>query len=287
MVYDCLILGGGPAGLSAAVQCGALGLSALLIGNPSGQNPLGRAERVENYLGLPGLTGGELLDAFQRHAAERGVQTVTGRAIAAMAYGGVFALTVGSEVYQGESVILATGVARGRTFPGEARLLGRGVSYCAVCDGMLYRGREVAVVGLAPDAAAEAAFLAGLGCRVTFLAPERPADLSPAIPYKKAERLEILGEDRVAAVGTEGGQIPCQGVFLLRETVAPAALFPGLALEGGYLRVDRDLATSLPGVYACGDCAGPPLQIAKAVGEGQRAAHSVKNWLERQRNSKK
>ena len=76
-------------------------------------------------------------------------------------------------------------------------------------------------------------------------------------------------------------------MFLLRETVAPAALFPGLALEGGYLRVDRDLATSLPGVYACGDCTGPPLQIAKAVGEGQRAAHSVKNWLERQRNSKK
>lgn len=287
MVYDCLILGGGPAGLSAAVQCGALGLSALLIGNPRSQNPLGRAERVENYLGLPGLTGGELLDAFQRHAAERGVQTVTGRAIAAMAYGGVFALTVGSEVYQGESVILATGVARGRTFPGEARLLGRGVSYCAVCDGMLYRGREVVVMGLAPDAAAEAAFLAGLGCQVTFLAPERPADLSPAIPYKKVERLEILGEDRVTAVGTEGGQIPCQGVFLLRETVAPAALFPGLELEGGYLRVDRDLATSLPGVYACGDCTGPPLQIAKAVGEGQRAAHSVKNWLERQRNSKK
>lgn len=281
MGYDCLIIGGGPAGLSAALQCKALGLSALLIGNPPEQNPLGRAERVDNYLGLPGLTGAGLMDAFRRHVTEnRAAEMVTGRAMNAMAYGNSFAVNVGSEVYEGKSVILATGVSRGRRYPGEEALLGRGVSYCAVCDGMLYRNRDVVVVGLASDAAQEAEFLARLGCRVTFLSPARPEGLSEDIPHIKAAKLEILGEDKVTAVLAEGEEIPCEGVFILRDTVAPASLFPGLALEGGYIKVGGDMSTNLPGVFACGDCTGLPLQIAKAVGEGQRAAHSAKQWLE-------
>ena len=268
MTYDCLILGGGPAGLSAALQCKALGLSALLVSNPSEQNPLGKAERIDNYLGLPGLSGRELLETFRRHVAQsEAAETVTGRVLNAMAYGGSFAVTVGSEVYQGKSVILATGVVRARLFPGEERLLGKGVSYCAVCDGMLYRNRDVAVVGLAPDAAEDAELLVKMGCRVTFLAPRRPEGLPGSIPYRRAAQVE---------------EIPCDGVFLLRESVAPASLFPGLALAGNYLQVDEDLATNLPGVFACGDCTGLPLQIAKAVGEGQRAAYSTKRWIDGQ-----
>ena len=283
MTYDCLILGGGPAGLSAALQCKALGLSALLVSNPSEQNPLGKAERIDNYLGLPGLSGRELLETFRRHVAQsEAAETVTGRVLNAMAYGGSFAVTVGSEVYQGKSVILATGVVRARLFPGEERLLGKGVSYCAVCDGMLYRNRDVAVVGLAPDAAEDAELLVKMGCRVTFLAPRRPEGLPGSIPYRRAAQVELVGGDRVTALVAEGEEIPCDGVFLLRESVAPASLFPGLALAGNYLQVDEDLATNLPGVFACGDCTGLPLQIAKAVGEGQRAAYSAKRWIDGQ-----
>ena len=281
MSYDCLIIGGGPAGLSAALQCKALGLSALLIGNPPEQNSLGKAEQVDNYLGLPGLAGAELMEAFQRHVVEnQAAEMVVGRAMNAMAYGKSFAVNVGSEVYEGRSVILATGVSRGRKYPGEEKLLGRGVSYCAVCDGMLYRNRDIVVVGLAQDAVQEAEFLAKMGCRVTFLSPARPEDLPDTIPYIKAQKLEILGEDKVTAVWAEGEEIPCEGVFILRDTVAPASLFPGLALEGGYIKVGGDMSTNLPGVFACGDCTGLPLQIAKAVGEGQKAAHSAKVWLE-------
>ena len=288
MTYDCLIIGSGPAGLSAALQCKALGLSALLIGNPHHQNPLEKAERVDNYLGLPGLTGNELMDAFQRHVAEgQAAEMVVGRAMNAMAYGNSFAVNVGSEIYQGKSVILATGVSRGRKYPGEETLLGRGVSYCAVCDGMLYRNREIAVVGLARDAVSEAQFLAKIGCRVTFLSPARPEDLPDDIPYIKAKKLEILGEDKVTAIRTEDGEISCEGVFILRDTVAPASLFPALASEGGYIKVNGDMATNLPGVFACGDCTGLPLQIAKAVGEGQKAAHSAKVWLENQSDTKR
>lgn len=287
MTYDCLIIGGGPAGLSAALQCKARGLSALLIGNPSGQNPLGKAERVDNYLGLPGVTGRELMETFQRHVVQsQAAQMVTGRVLNAMAYGDRFAVTVGSEVYEGRTVILAAGVARGRKYPGEEELLGRGVSYCATCDAMLYRGREVAVVGLAQDAAEEAQFLTKVGCHVTFIAPKRPEDLPEDIPYIKATRLEILGENTVTGVRADDTTLPCQGVFILRDTVAPDALFPGLELDGRYIKVGRDMSTSLPGVYACGDCVGLPLQIAKAVGEGQVAAHNAGIWLEHKHDTK-
>ncbi len=284
MVYDCLIIGAGPAGLSAALQCGARGLSALVIGNPTADNPLWRSRKVDNYLGLPGRSGPELLEIFRQHVEATAARFVAGRVLSAYAYGGAFSVTVGNEVYQGKSVILATGVLRTQPLPGEERLLGKGVSYCASCDGMLYRGRPVAVVGLAADAVEEAQMLARIGCQVTFMAPKRPEDLPEGIPYVKAVKPEILGEAQVTGVRTETGELPCDGVFLLRDTVAPTALFPDLELDQGYIKVDRVMATNLPGVFACGDCTGAPLQIAKAVGEGQAAAHSAGVWLKTQEN---
>lgn len=124
--------------------------------------------------------------------------------------------------------------------------------------------------------------LVKMGCHVTYLAPRRPDGLDEAIPYIKAAKLEILGRDKVDAVLADGVAVPCQGVFILRPTVAPTALFPGLDTEDGYIRVNRAMETNLPGVFACGDCVGQPLQIAKAVGEGQVAAHSASLWLEKQ-----
>ncbi len=284
MVYDCLIIGAGPAGLSVAIQCGARGLSALVIGNRAADNPLWRSRKVDNYLGLPGRSGPELLEVFRQHAQTTAAQFVTGRVLTAYLYGGVFSVTVGSEVYQSKSVILATGVIRTQPLPGEERFLGKGVSYCASCDGMLYRGRSVVVIGLAADAAEEAEMLARIGCQVTFVAPKRPEGLPEAIPYARAVKPEILGDTQVTGVVTAEGELPCDGVFLLRDTVAPSALFPDLELEQGYIKVDRTMATNLPGVFACGDCTGAPLQIAKAVGEGQVAAHSAGIWLKTQEN---
>ena len=283
MAYDVLIIGAGPAGLSAAVQCAARGKTALVIGNPPTHNPLQKAERVDNYLGLPGLTGGELLTRFSAHAAAtQGITLLEGRVLTAMSMNGVFYLTVGSDVYEGRALILTSGVTRVQPYPGEEALLGKGLSYCATCDGMLYRGRDVVVVGLARDAAEEAAMLAKMGCKVTFVAPKRPEELGEAIPFIKAVKLSILGADKVEAVQTETETIPCQGVFLLRDTVAPTALFPTLAVENGYIQVDRAMATNLPGVFAAGDCTGLPLQVSKAVGEGQVAAHTATQWLDRQ-----
>ena len=280
MSHDILVLGSGPAGLAAAVAARGRGKSVLVIGNRWQDSPLARAERVDNYLGLPGVTGMELLEQFRRHAEEMGADFVLGRVISLMAWNG-FHLTVGSELYEGETLVLAPGVVRQAKYPGEAEYLGRGVSYCATCDGMLYRGKPVAVVGRSGDAPREAAYLKSLGCQVVYVAPKRPTALEPDIPFLQANRLEIAGAQTVTTLVADGAPIPCSGVFILRDAVAPTDLLPQLETLGGSIRVDRSMATSIPGVFAAGDCTGGPLQVSKAVGEGLIAALSAAEFLDR------
>lgn len=281
MSYDVLVIGGGPAGLSAAVNVRARGRSALVVSNPLEENPLWRAEKVDNYLGLPGLSGAEMLAAMRRHAEQAGVEFLAGKVLNAVQMPDAWYVSVGPDMYNARAVVLAAGVARGKKFAGEAELLGRGVSYCATCDGMLYRGKPVAVVGRSGDAPREAAYLKSLGCQVVYVAPKRPTALEPDIPFIQANRLEIAGAQTVTTLVADGAPIPCSGVFILRDAVAPTDLLPQLETLGGSIRVDRSMATSIPGVFAAGDCTGGPLQVSKAVGEGLIAALSAAEFLDR------
>jgi len=279
MTYDILILGSGPAGLSAAAGARGRNKSVLVLGAPWEESPLAKAERVNNYLGLPGRTGAELLEEFHRHAVSAGAEFAEGRVVSLMAWHG-FAATAGSDVYEGRALILANGVQRLNKYPGEAEFLGRGVSYCATCDGMLFRGRPVAVVGRAPEAPSEANWLQSIGCQVTYAAPQRPEGLDPSIPWVRAGKLAVRGEKTVTGLEADGSVIPCAGVFILRKAVAAADLLPGLEMEDGAVKVDRQMRTSVPGVFAAGDCTGAPLQVAKAVGEGHVAALSACEYLD-------
>ena len=281
MTYDIIILGSGPAGLAAAVAARGRNKSVLVAGNPWQDSPLARAERVDNYPGLPGRTGLALLEEFYRHASGLGADFVVGKVLALLAWNG-FSLTVGSQVHQGRALILAPGVVRAAKYPGEAEYLGRGVSYCATCDGMLYRNRPVTVVGLAPDAPQEANYLHSLGCQVVYVAPRQPQGLDETIPYVKAGRLAVRGERTVTGLEADGALLPCAGVFILRRAVAPTDLLPALETEEGVIRVDRRMAASVPGVFAAGDCTGGPLQVSKAVGEGHVAALSACEYLDLQ-----
>lgn len=275
MSYDVLVIGGGPAGLSASINVRARGRSALVVSNPLEENPLWRAEKVDNYLGLPGLSGAEMLAAMRRHAEQAGVEFLAGKVLNAVQMPDAWYVSVGPDMYNARAVVLAAGVARGKKFAGEAELLGRGVSYCATCDGMLYRGKSVAVLGYSDTARQEAEFLTGIGCSVTY--------------FDHPRTCAITGGDRVSAVTCDGETVTAEGVFLLRPTMAPTDLFQGLELEGDYVRTDRRMATNLPGVFAAGDCTGGALQVSKAVGEGLVAGQSAAAYLEgkRSENQKK
>ena len=210
MSYDVLVIGGGPAGLSASINVRARGRSALVVSNPLEENPLWRAEKVDNYLGLPGLSGAEMLAAMRRHAEQAGVEFLAGKVLNAVQMPDAWYVSVGPDMYNARAVVLAAGVARGKKFAGEAELLGRGVSYCATCDGMLYRGKPVAVVGYTDTARQEAEFLQKIGCSVTY--------------FDRPKQCEIRGDGRVESVTCDGRTIPAEGVFILRPTMAPTEL---------------------------------------------------------------
>ncbi len=280
MEQRIIVLGTGPAGLAAAIAARSRNKEVLVIGTAMEDSPLARAERVDNYPGLPGLTGMELLHVMEEHARSMGAQIVTARVNAAMGWGGMVSLTAGSDVYQGGALILAPGVVRAAKFPGEERLLGRGVSYCATCDGMLYRNRRVMVVGRTADAPQEAAFLRSIGCQVSYVSAQRPEQLADGIDYIPASRLEVLGEQTVSGLLINGVEHPCDGVFILRRAVAPADLLPGLKVTDGCVDVDRGMATNIEGVFAAGDCTGTPYQVAKAVGEGLVAGEHAAEYLD-------
>lgn len=259
MPYDLLVVGAGPAGLSAAIYARARNKSVLVVSNAPTASPLCKAHQIDNYPGIAHITGRQLVEDMLSQAKEMGADFRQGRVLSLMPMGDSVMASIGDQVEQASAVVLAPGVARATPLPGEEPLLGRGVSYCATCDGMFYRGKSVVVAGDAPDLAEETEYLRSIGCEVTTV---------------RLPGLHILGEDQVSGVRTaQGEEIPCQGVFLLRASIAPTQMVPGLELEGNYVKVNAFMATNLPGIYAAGDCTGQPLQLAKAVGQGQIAAH--------------
>lgn len=268
-MVDIAIIGAGPAGYSAAINARKREKSALVIGQSGGW--LSRAEAIENYPGMPGVSGAQLLEAMRAQAAAIGAQQRAGVVHQVMSMGTSFALSLGGDFVEAKRVILCTGAKQPRLLPGEERLLGRGVSYCGTCDGMLYRGRRVAVIAQGPEAVPEANFLAGLCAQVTYFGqPDAALDGRIAVRTEKPEA--ILGEARATGLRAGGEELPFDGVFIFREAMALSSLIPGLEMDGAFIRVDRRMRTNLPGVYAAGDCTGLPLQVAKAVGEGCAAA---------------
>ena len=265
MAHDVIVIGGGPAGLSAAVNVRARGRSVLVVSNPPEENPLWRAEKVDNYLGLPGMSGAELLKTLRAHAEQAGAEFREGRVLNAVAMDTDWFVSIGSDMENAKAVVLAGGVARAKKFPGEAEYLGKGVSYCATCDGMLYRKKPVAVVGYSDSAKKEAEFLTSIGCTVTY--------------FDRPKTCEIRGGAKAERVTCDGQTAEVACVFLLRPALAPTDMFPGIAVENGYVKVDRAMATNLPGVFAAGDCTGGPLQVSKAAGEGLVAGQSAAKYV--------
>ncbi len=282
--YDVAVIGTGPAGLSAAITLKIRNKNILLLGSQDGSTKVERAHEVLNYLGIPKVTGEELSKQFLNHVTQMEISITQEQVTTVYAMGDYYALTTKSnKMYEATTVILATGVSYGKPYLGEEKLLGSGVSYCATCDAPLYRGRTVAVIGDSPEEEAEAEFLAEVADKVYYIPTYQEMvtfqDEINNIEVIQEVPVEIQGELKVEKLVLEDRELSVDGVFILRETVSPASLIPGLEMDGNYVKVNHKMETNLKGCFACGDITGTPHQYIKAAGEGNVAAISAVGHL--------
>jgi thioredoxin reductase (NADPH) len=279
-MFDTAIIGTGPAGISAALTLQALKKKIILFGSPKLSQKIRAAERIRNYPGLPNVTGQEMRDAFaqQLEAMEIPVTDKTVTGIYHM--GSHYSILCDQEQFEAKTVILATGVEAVKPIPGELEYVGRGVSYCATCDGFLYKGKTIGVLCTAKDLEHEIHYLASLAQKVYLM----PLYKNPEISGDNIEILmekprEITGGMKVQQLVFGDKALDVDGVFMLKQAVTPSVLLYGLECAEGHIVVDRACRTNLPGCFAAGDCTGRPYQYVKAAGEGNVAAHSAVEYL--------
>ena len=301
--YDVVIIGGGPAGMAAAVYTARLGLAVAVVAGELGGQALW-AGKVENYLGFQLLPGAELVRHFREHVGRFDVDCLEGKYVNAVvpAAEGFEVFTRDGEQYAGRAVIIASGRAAARlAVPGERELIGRGVSYCSTCDGAFFRGRPVAVAGPGESAAEAALNLALLEARVLLLNPKPLRVAEETMAKLEADEhidlrigwsvVRIEGDDHVTGIVARDPDrvehtLSLDAVFIEAGSV-PAEEFTGGLVqvnERGEVAVGRDTMTSCPGIFAAGDVTDEfGKQIIIAAGGGARAGMAVAKWLQKQK----
>lgn len=301
LVRDVLIIGGGPAGLAAALYAGRAGLSTVLAerGMPGGQ--AATTSLIMNYPGFPeGIMGPDLAQKMEQQARAFGVEVIYGDATEPDLAGNLKSVNIGGKAYQARTAIIAAGAEPKRLgVPGEDRLRGRGVSYCATCDGAFFRNRDVCVVGGGDAAVDEALYLTRFAERVTiihrrdeFRATKVLVDAAranPKIDFALDSVVdEILGDDKVEALlvrNVKTGvqrRLPADGVFIYVGFVPSTAFLRGQVPlnHDGYIVTDDTMATGVRGVFAAGDIRTKPLrQVVTAVSDGAIAAVSAEKYI--------
>ena len=272
---NIVIIGSGPAGVSAALYAARAGVETTVL--TKGPGALDRAELIQNYYGFAEpISGAELERRGIEGAKALGVQFVTTEAVGLTYMDKLTVETLAGD-FPADAVILATGASRAAPhIPGLAGLEGRGVSYCATCDAFFYRGKDVAVLGSGEYALHEVQALLPVVKSVTLLTNGSPltASFPPEVTVCPEKVNAILGEERVSGVELSGGKtVALSGVFVALGVAGSTALARklGAEVDGNRILVDEHMQTTLPGLYAAGDCTGGLLQVAKAVYEGALA----------------
>ena len=300
-IYDIIIIGGGPGGYTAALYGARAGLDTLLLEKLAPGGQMAMTFQIDNYPGFEeGVNGFILGDKMKKGAERFGAQTKLAEVLSMKLEGEVKEVVTKGETFYGRSVILATGAAtKDLGVPGEKELVGRGVSYCAACDGMFYRGKTVVIVGGGNTAAADAIQLSRL-CEKVYLVHRRDTLRATRVyhkPLMEAENVEILWNSQVTELLQEGrltgvkvknkvtGQeqeIPCDGIFVSIGRQPATELVKGqVELDpAGYIVADESTRTNLPGVFAVGDVRTKSLrQVVTAVSDGAVAAHHADEYL--------
>ncbi|RMG89481.1 MAG: FAD-binding protein [Candidatus Dadabacteria bacterium] len=289
--YDAIVIGGGPGGLTAGMYLARAGRKTLLLEQALLGGQIAQTAHVENYPGFPeGISGRELIDRMEQQARRFGLEIQFGRVEALRVDADEKEVVVSGFPFRARVVVVATGLVQRLGVPGEEEYLGRGVSYCATCDGALYRGRPVALVGASEWAMEEAQFLSRFADPLYLVIPT--AELKPTSDLRRellahpkvqvvpsAKPLEVLGDEQgVTGLRIEdrasGGEreLRVDGVFIFSGRKLPGTDFLRGVVElddAGYVVAGEDCETSVPGVYAVGDVRRRRFhQVATAVGDG-------------------
>ncbi len=289
MPEDLVIIGGGPAGCTAAIYAARAELKTVVVDRGVTAGALGMAERVDNFPGLPQVGGAELVEIMRQQAASFGVRFTQDRVTGVELQGELKQIYTNNNVFETRAVIIATG-SMGRVFtvPGEQQLLGKGVSYCATCDGAFFRNKAVAVVGDTDEALEEARFLTRFAQPIYFITRKAEPPGNPpeqAVTITGAVLKRITGEKAVTGIvikrEREEETIEVKGVFIYLHGNRPVTDFLGGVLPTdsfGCLEVDEEMQTTISGVFAAGDILCPEVkQAVVATAEGCRAAmHAIR-----------
>ncbi|HDK7139659.1 TPA: NAD(P)/FAD-dependent oxidoreductase [Clostridium botulinum] len=281
--YDIAIIGSGPAGLEAAINAKIRNKDIIIFGNKELSSKLVKAPKINNYLGFYDISGNELKDKFIDHIDKIGIEITFERINNVYAMGEYFALMVNEKMYEAKTVILATGVEYGKALKGEEEFLGKGVGYCATCDAPLYKNKTVAIIGYNKEAEEEANFVSELASKLYYIPMYRSDyELSEKVEVINDKPIEIVGEQHVEKLILKDSEIEADGIFVLKDSISPSQLVPGLEMEDEHIKVDRKMKTNISGCFAAGDCTGKPYQYIKSAGEGQIAALSAVSYLDKQ-----
>ena len=281
--YQAIIIGGGPAGVSAALYLARAAIKTLIIEN--GPGALSRAHKIDNYYGVA-ASGSELYTKGLEQAKELGI-TVINDEVLNVEYTVSFTVHLKNtaKILTAPVLLLATGTKNiTLNLPELVEFEGKGVSYCAVCDGFFFRKKQVAVLGNGAYALHEAEYLKHLATSVTILTNVKDDSLavSAGFTVRKEVIKAIVGENKLQSIHfAEGPALNVDGLFIAMGTAdsTDIARKLGAHLDGRFIKIDTDCATNIPGLFAAGDCTGGLMQIAKAVHEGARAGLAALKFI--------
>jgi thioredoxin reductase (NADPH) len=279
--YDIAVVGSGPAGLAAAINAKIRNKNIALFGIEELSNKLVKAPIINNYLGFYNMTGQQFKEKFKEHIKFLDISIITEKINTIYAMRDYFALDSNGKMYEAKSVIIATGVEYTKPLNGEEKFLGRGVGYCATCDAPLYKGKRVCIIGYNKEAETEANYVSELAGKIYYIPMYKgELKLNENIEIIRERAVEIQGSDKAEKVILKNGEIEADGIFVLKDSISPGQLVPGLDMENNHIKVDLDMKTNIKGCFAAGDCTGKPYQYMKSVGQGQVAALSAVAYLD-------
>ena len=295
-IYDMLIVGGGPGGYTAALYAARAGLGVLVLEKLAAGGQMAETPQIDNYPGYTGLDGFTLGQQMKEGAEKFGAQSRFAEVTKLHLEGEIKSVDTTDGVFYGKTVVVATGAhPRKLNVPGEQALYGRGVHYCAACDGMFYRGKTVAVVGGGNTAAAAVSVLSRVASKVLLIhrrdtlrasgVYHKPLQGLPNVEFHWNATVKEIRQGEIAIENTISGEtqvLPCDGVFVSVGRQPETSLVAGLLHldEQGYITADESTRTNIPGVYAVGDVRTKGLrQIVTAVADGATAVHYAEEYL--------